>query len=255
MTDRAASLLPPEAFVAVFEPLLGRRIGFVQPLGNAGDLLIKAGTVQLLSHFGIDWIEFDPGVPEPVDELVFGGGGNMGYLHPDNVALRASCMTLGLPMTILPQSYISREDAGYHRVWVRERISLRHCRTASLAPDLALGYVGSTETKVKHETGLFLREDPESAVRRPREARDPALICGTPAEYLELAAQYAHIVTDRLYFAIAGMIVGREVTLLPNTYHKNQGVHEAWLADLGCHWARSVRHALTRARRRSRQQI
>lgn len=244
-------LLPRTAFAPVFEPLRDRRVGYVRPLGNVGDLLIEAGTIQLFAHFGIDWVRFDPDAPEPVDELVFGGGGNMGDLHPANVALRARCMTLGLPLTILPQSFVSREDPGYHRVWVRERISLRHCRRASLAPDLALGFACEVDTPVQHETGVFLRGDVEGAVRRPAGARDPEPLCATPAEYIELAARHAHIVTDRLHFAISGLIAGRKVTLLPNSYHKNQGMHEAWLADLGCHWARSVRRALSAARWRS----
>jgi len=243
-------LLPPSTFAPVFEPLRDRRIGFVRPFGNVGDLMIEAGTLQLFEHYDIDWTPFDPDAPAPVDELVFGGGGNMGDLHPDNVALRARCMTHGLPMTILPQSFVSREQAGYHRVWVRERISLRHCRSASLAPDLALGLAYETDTPTEHETGVFLREDVESAVRRPADTRDPVPLCATPEQYLELAARHAHIVTDRLHFAIAGLLTGREVTLLPNSYHKNEGVYEAWLADLGCHWARSVRRALSAARRR-----
>jgi exopolysaccharide biosynthesis predicted pyruvyltransferase EpsI len=244
-------LLPAATFAPVFEPLRGRRIGYVRPHGNVGDRMIEAGTVQLFEHFEVDWTPFDPDAPVPVDELVFGGGGNMGDLHPDNVALRARCMTHRLPMTILPQSFVSREEAGYHRVWVRERISLRHCRGASLAPDLALALEYETDTAAEHEIGVFLREDVESAVRRPAGARDPVPLCATPEAYLELAAKHAHIVTDRLHFAIAGLITGREVTLLPNSYHKNEGVHEAWLADLGCHWARSVRRALSSARRRA----
>lgn len=244
-------LLPAATFAPVFEPLRDRRIGFVRPHGNVGDRMIEAGTVQLFEHFGVDWTLFDPDAPTAVDELVFGGGGNMGDLHPDNVALRARCLAHRLPMTILPQSFVSREEAGYQYVWVRERISLRHCRRASLAPDLALGLSYETDTEAQHETGVFLREDVENAVRRPADARDPVALCATPEEYLELAASHAHVVTDRLHFAIAGLITGREVTLLPNSYHKNEGVYEAWLADLGCHWARSVRRALSAARKRA----
>jgi hypothetical protein len=244
-------LLPPEAFAAVFAPFAGRRVGLVTPRGNTGDTMIHAATVQLLDHFGVAWTRFDPDAPEDVDELAFGGGGNMGDLHPGNAALRARCMTLGLPMTILPQSFVSRDDLGWKRVWVRERISLRHCRRASLAPDLALGFDYTARAAVEQPTGVFLRADVESAVRRPAGARDPVAECATPAEYVELAARHGHVVTDRLHFAIAGLIAGRQVTLLPNSYHKNRGMYDAWLADLGSHWAGGVRRALSAARRRA----
>jgi hypothetical protein len=37
-------LLPKHAFATVFEPLVGKRIGFVRPFGNVGDALIVMAT-------------------------------------------------------------------------------------------------------------------------------------------------------------------------------------------------------------------
>jgi hypothetical protein len=51
---------------------------------------------------------------------------------------------------------------------------------------------------------------------------------------------FEHIVTDRLHFAIAGLMTGRDVSLLPNGYHKNRSMYETWLEDLGCHWLESA---------------
>ena len=61
-------------------------------------------------------------------------------------------------------------------------------------------------------------------------------------EYILLAARYETIFTNRLHFAIAGLIAGRKVTLLPNSYFKNKSIWECWLKDLGCLWSESLPH-------------
>jgi exopolysaccharide biosynthesis predicted pyruvyltransferase EpsI len=239
-------LLPIEAFAAVFEPLAGRRIGFVAPLGNVGDGLIRLGTFQLLDEFGIRWQVVNPENCPDVDELVFGGGGNMGALYRNNWELRGRILKLGIPVTILPQSFNSREDRPYRKVYVRERSSLGYCERAELAPDLALGLSYVTRTAARQCLGVFVRNDRERVVQRPWRSCDPAKICRTPEQYLELAAQYEHIVTDRLHFAISSLIVGRKTTLLPNSYHKNSSMYETWLQALGCRFAHSVEESVGR---------
>ena len=49
------SLLTPDVFAIVFEPFVGRRVGYVRPIGNVGDRLIELATVQLFATYGIDW--------------------------------------------------------------------------------------------------------------------------------------------------------------------------------------------------------
>ncbi len=238
-------LLPLEAFAEVFEPLRGQRIGFVRPWGNVGDELIHAATFQLLDAFGIDWKIIDPVGCTDVDEIVFGGGGNMGTLYRTNWELRGKILGLRMPITILPQSFTSSEDRPYKRIYVRECASLVFCRHAILAPDLALGLLYEhKQTEAKAERGVFLRRDPERAGGFPWFRRDPSRLCRTPQEYLNLAAHFEHIITDRLHFAICAMIAGRKATLLPNSYHKNRGMYETWLAGLGCKFAWTVKEAL-----------
>lgn len=237
------ALLPLEAFAHVFEPLQGRRVGWVRPLGNVGDALIEMATIQLFARFGISWTLFDPGQRvEDVDEIVYGGGGNMGSLYEPNLQLREKCLRSGRPVTIFPQSFTSPERRPYKRVYVRERISLRLTSYGILAPDLPLGLEYTAKTKPAQRRGIFLRRDLERAGRKPWFAQDPARLCNTPQEYLELAARYEHVITDRLHFAISSLIVGRRTTLLPNSYHKNVSMYETWLKGLGCEFARSVRH-------------
>ncbi len=238
-------LLPLRAFRPVFAPLEGKRVGFVRPLGNVGDALIEAATLQLFAAFEIDYTIHDPANPVPVDQIVFGGGGNMGTAYRNNWRLRAQCLRLGTPVTILPQSFTSREDRPYHRVYVRERASLKFCPQGILTPDLALGFDQRRPVAPPgRATGVFLRKDPERPGRRRWWARDPAKLCRTPQEYLRLAARYERIITDRLHFAIAALIVGRETVLLPNCYHKNRSMWETWLADLGCRFSPHWRNAL-----------
>ena len=74
------------------------------------------------------------------------------------------------------------------------------------------------------KTGCSLRKDAERGIPRSWFPRDPVKLCRTPHEYLQLASRYESIVTDRLHFAICGMLLGRQVVLLPNSYHKPQHV-------------------------------
>ena len=235
-------LLPLERFAPLLNPLLGKRVGYVRPIGNTGDRLIDMATFQMFAVFGVRWRMAAPEAVDDCDELVFGGGGNMGRLYPSNWELRSACLATGLPLTIFPQSFTSPEDRTFSRLYVRERLSLGLRPDAILAPDMALGLAYRTTTKERRGRGVFLRRDgeslqPRSWLRRTR--RDPARLCRTPTDYLELAAEYSEIITDRLHFAIAGLIVGRRVTLVGNSYFKNAAMHQAWLEALGCQFAAS----------------
>jgi hypothetical protein len=121
---------------------------------------------------------------------------------------------------------------------VRERTSLAAVPGCILAPDLALGIRGTNMVlppRASH--GVFLRSDIEQLLLpRYPSLPDPALVCTTPHEYFALASLFEHIFTDRLHFAIAGLIAGRTVTLLPNSYHKNRSMFDTWLSGLGCEW-------------------
>jgi len=80
-----------------------------------------------------------------------------------------------------------------------------------------------------------LRTDLEkTAACRMLSLGDPARMCTSLVEYFSLASRYKKICTNRLHFAIAGLILGRAVVLLPNSYFKNRELWVAWLRDLGC---------------------
>jgi hypothetical protein len=240
------ALLGPEAFDRVMQPLVGRRVGYVRPQGHVGDALIELSMTQLFSEYGICWqpLSFDD--PGEVDVIVFGGGGSMGKRSIHNHALRTQALSLGPPVVVLPQSFTDREDRPFAEVFVRERASLGLRSDGVLAPDLALGLSWPVASRPVQDLGILMRCDHERTGRRLRLARDPAILCHAPAEAMGLAARYRRIITDRLHCAIAGLHAGREVTLLPNNYHKNRSMHETWLVGLGCRFAESVEAALLR---------
>ncbi|MFM1997457.1 MAG: hypothetical protein RLZZ111_1844 [Planctomycetota bacterium] len=244
--SKSRRLLGAEAFAPVIAPLVGRRVGYVRPHGHVGDALIEMAMVQLFAEYGVDWTPLDLDAPVDVETIVFGGGGSMGRRSPQNHALRTRALALGAPVVVLPQSFTDREDRPFAKVFVRERASLGLCPTATLAPDLAIGLACPTPPAPTQDLGIFLRRDQERTGRRLRLARDSVELCRRPEELLALVARYRRIITDRLHCAIAGLHAGREVTLLPNNYHKNRSMHETWLAGLGCRFAESVEAALFR---------
>lgn len=239
--------LPPSHFAHVFEPLQGKRIGFVRPTGNVGDMLIEMATLQLFDHFGIQWTYWRPDESlEPLQELVFGGGGNMGQTYRCNWDLRQTCLQTGLPVTILPQSFLGPEKRPFRRVYVREQASFQYAPEGILAPDLALGLRTGLFAAATNPLGIFLRRDLEACKTAPWYSLDPVELARTPREYLQLASRYEAIITNRLHFAVAGILLDRKVILLPNSYHKNTSMHETWLGDLGCNYAHSLEEALQR---------
>lgn len=240
--------LSASEFAHVFAPLQGKRIGFVRPLGNVGDLLIEQATRQLLDHFNVDWTYWSPGKPlDNLEHLVFGGGGNMGKTYRSNWELRGACLETGLAVTILPQSFLGDEGRRFHRIYVRETASLRFAPDAILAPDLALGLKPERFYVPGRSLGIFLRKDQEAYEKKPWFSQDPIKLARTPDQYLRFAARFETLITNRLHLSVAGILMNRKVILLPNSYHKNSSLHETWLAALGCEFAESLEEALSKS--------
>ncbi|MBM3247536.1 hypothetical protein FJZ17_03300 [Candidatus Pacearchaeota archaeon] len=241
------SLIDRANFWPIFREFIGKKIGLVVARGNVGDKLIKEAAEQLFKYFNIDFEYvnterepdiFDEEVCKRVDEFAINGGGNMGNLYLNTRQRRARLLKYKKPITILPQTFNSKEDFNYKKVWVRELESLKFRHDAELAPDLALGYVYPGKiSKPKKKLGVWIRTDVEvKKNRKIKSLGDPTLICKTTKQYILLAAKYEKIVTNRIHFAIAGLIAGRKVTLLPNSYFKNYSIWKTWLKHLGCEW-------------------
>ncbi|MCZ2343215.1 MAG: polysaccharide pyruvyl transferase family protein [Bacteroidales bacterium] len=230
-------LLPLANFRPVFEPFRGQSVGYVRTPGNVGDGLIEAATFQLLRAHNVKVQILDSGlVPVEIEAILLPGGGNMGTLYAGCRQIREQVLTWGRPITVLPQSFTHPEPLPYARVFVRDTASLIHRPDAILAPDLALGLTIRVDGEPDQDVGLWLRQDQESQFPNHSSLGDPIRVVRSTQDYLRLAARFRHVITDRLHFAIAALLCGRQATLLPNNYPKNRSVYDTWLKDLGCRW-------------------
>ena len=235
-------LLPTDRFDLIFAPLAGRRVQLTSGTGvNRGDQLLYAATRQLCSRFRVETVR---SVADAEVCLLFAGG-NVG---PDARFERArqrrrhfmrEAKAAGVECWLLPQSFTGPDATvdDCARVFVREQASLAYApKRAELAPDLALGYDFPEQPLPEKIVAWLLRSDAESVM--PEEIMgwsETDLGCsGTLEDYLRWATRAEHVYTDRLHVAITALACGREVTLLPNSYHKNASMHATWLAELGC---------------------
>lgn len=235
-------LLPDSSYRELMRLSAGRRVFYHKVPGNVGDDLIHAATLQLFRRFSITTVN----TLEEADQVVFCGGGNIGIWENCAEArekIYAYCREHGIPAILYPQSVASAGEVipdFVHPRMVREWKSIPLMPGCRLMPDMALAYhITKDYGKAIHPRGLFLRNDKEAMFpNHPDSIGDPPkLVKRNLDEYIRLAAAYEHILTDRLHFAIIGLMLKRKVTLLPNRYHKNRGMWETWLKDLGCAWA------------------
>ena len=246
------SLLPITSFDPVFSSLKGKRVGWLKMHGNVGDRMIDWATEQLFDHFDIEfgtlnWLDGDSDVNQvlgDIDIIVVAGGGNLGDLYTNCKDLRSQYLGQGRPIYVLPQSLtnLNEDLTQYEKVFLRENASHNMYPDSVLAPDLALGFTPPTlSVHKKYPLGIFLREDVENITGFSESSLgDPAVMCDSVSEYLQLANRFELIYTDRIHFAICGLLTGARVHLLPGSYHKNRGLFETWLKDLGCSWCEHV---------------
>lgn len=237
-----AALLPVTAFIHVFAPLVGNRVGVVfSPGGNAGDRLIELATCQLLTDYGVEYRLIPDCNWSDCDVLVCGGGGNFGhpYCWPE-MERRRQALRSGMPCILLPQTaYGSEWGWDKHRVFVREAGSLRYYPDGVIAPDLALGLRPSFPIPLPTEKrGRFFSRAPEGLWHQLHQMGDPRYLHEkSPETYIAYAAKFEEIVTDCLHMAISGLIARRQVHLVPTALHKQRSMWETWLRHFGCQWS------------------
>ncbi|KKL44391.1 hypothetical protein LCGC14_2366150 [marine sediment metagenome] len=267
-------LLNISYFEPIFKPLQGKKIGYIQNRDNIGGQIHQQGILQLFKKFKIQYnifkvpkkdVKWDECFFKNTDEFVISGGGIMGKClqtpqitlniknnYTLNIALhlraRIKALKTGKKVTILPQSFQGKEDLPYYKVFVRECISRQFYKGAILAPDLGLGfdYDNDVQEPILPQ-GIWLKTKTyEGIIYHKNNLGDPVDYCKTIKEYVDLAAKYKHIITDRCHFAIAGLLANqnsnyqRKITLVPNTYHKNWGLWLSWLHNLGVKWTNNI---------------
>ena len=238
-------LIDLSEFEPLFEPLSGLTVGIVDGIGNIGDQLLYLAVRRLCKEFNVEHFTVNALAEDPIpkcDKLLLFGGGNIGY--PPAVAIRAKAFESGIPCWLLPQTVVRHEDLPCEKLFFRESVSRDIMKKGEIIPDLALGFdfPDAEANTTQREAGLFLRRTGGSICHHvPRVTRvDPAMFCYTPEEYWNFAAQFKSITTDRLHFAICGIAMGSEVTLLPINYHKNRTMFEEWLRPFGCQWKNNI---------------
>lgn len=224
-------------------------MGFIQLPGNHGDSMIYMATRQMLDVRQVDYRMVNleeirnERLDDDVDAIVIGGGGSLGSTYRWNFELRRRALHLGVPLTVLPQTVVDRNEdlSQFERVYAREETSAAMDPCMALYPDLALGLTWELAPSPRPGTGVYLRRDWERLLPETNASMgDPVELCRTVADYIALAGGYQHLVTDRLHFAIAGLMHGVDVTLLPCVYFKNRAMYDSWLSTLGCRWMESL---------------
>lgn len=235
-------LLPYSEFDSLFKPIKDKKVFFSEAFGWTGDSLIVASIRQLFKHYNVTECSV-----EDCDWIVESGGGNLGNRYKDSYLKRQRLIGLaekhGKKIIIMPKSFYGDTQElpdCIHRVYAREIITKSMIPKCILAPDTALAFTNFENVgKPKYDFGLFIRNDENlfNSSDYPYNIGDPrALIRFGIPEMFDLASNYETICTDRLHFAITGMLLKRKVILLPNSYFKNYGMYITWLSKLGCEW-------------------
>lgn len=228
------SLLPLSSWDMVFDEWRGKNAYLVPVIGNAGDALINAATRQLFRYYNIKEVTLNE-----AEVAFYPGGASVAGRYPFREITGFD--KLSIPKVILPQSleradpYLDAADV----VWLRDHTSVAMYPRARYAPDLALAYRTALNTPDGDGVDIAFRADAEASPGIVG-GRDPASVSPNHYAYLVEASKAKEIHTNRLHYAIAGLILGKDVTLYPNDYHKNRSVWEAELAALGCKWKDTI---------------
>lgn len=242
----------PELWTELVEAIQGKRVYYLRPqTRNIGTELSIIGTIQFFHDHGVtianDWQRDElPDVISGIDCLVYGGG-MVGTSKEKGSSTRRWIVhdylnKHDLPLVCLPMSHLGSDEPrppGEFTMFSREEKSLEHLPGSRMAPDMAFYFERMVPTHYSDgSSGVFLREDHLSYVSKywRKGLGDPIGFAKTLDDYFDLASRFDSILTDRLMFAICGILLDRTVTLLPDVSGKNKAVYDAWLSDL-CQWS------------------
>lgn len=201
-------------------------------------------------------------VPDDVELVLFDGGGYMNDIWYGPALLKAVTKRTRAPIAVAPQSYVFNRtrladflmDGREAMLFCRERYSYEHLKGQGLppnvqlrlSPELALYLTpGDLAEFIKPTEGRYqliaIRRDRESAVtgnliREIEQACDNPVsrdvsMEGSLTDFVSWVANAETVYTDRLHVAITSSILGKDVTLYGNRYHKNRGVWEYSLRE------------------------
>ena len=232
--------------------------------GNMGDMLIAAATFQFFKRYKLPFSRFDESEAPETIVYGGGGIWTKDYAAAWARFLplfqRAKRIVI-LPSSFYDCEPFIRQMDGRFTVFCREHQSYDYLLKAGtgakviLEHDMALRLQSSVLTRYnKHHLlyrqiisninqeyqnrsriGYFLRSDCERVCNLPSdldlssfcggdEHLDEDFSCCCSAIMLSVVDSVDAVVTDRLHVCIAGLLMGKEVYLLDNSYHKCSGV-------------------------------
>lgn len=227
-----------ETYQDIFKDFSGKTVGYLRNMGNWGDHLIEVGAMELFKAFNIKvvmvnptYVSLDLMALSHVDTVFISGGGSLGKKYISNYELRTDLLkTFNGKTIILPQSMTDELDENtYTFTWLREVTSFqKKTGMKGICHDLAffVNLDSYKQIKPKYLTGILLREEAESLSTHPLNLRDPVKLSNSLEDYIRLAANHEHIITDRLHFAIIAAKLGRRVSLVANNYYKIKAIYE-----------------------------
>lgn len=257
-----------------FERFRNRKFIFVRPGGNSGDYLIYKGAEKLATFCKLD---FESISHEQFMELsiapdcviyIHGGGGFVPWWsgNPIHELHKVLASHTG-PLIVGPSTFVA--DEGYLLRNLVEPLQTRICTEVVVCCREKISYAilkkylpADIELLLDNDTALnlqasdilqpvpdgkyiayFIRADkelPQGIVPMMPHYLDPASVANDFTSWVMLHAEAKSIVTNRLHSSILGTVLGKKVTLLPNSYHKNRGIWEFSLQQRGVIWQERI---------------
>ena len=247
---------------------------FVEPGGNCGDYLIYKGAYKLAASAGIDLKtvtheKFMNGDYSPVDVVyIHGSGGFVPWwsgtpvielkkaLSEQTGTIIVGPSTFAVDFDFLLENIINPLNESKNKnVYIFTREMTSYLLLKGLLPanvqllidhDTALNLELSDlvlSPVTKTFVGYFIRDDKEGEPSAPGVNAfflDPGSYATDFDQWVQLHASAKKIVTNRLHSSILGSILGKEVVLLPNSFHKNRSVWEFSLKKRSVVWKESI---------------
>jgi exopolysaccharide biosynthesis predicted pyruvyltransferase EpsI len=240
--------------IAWLRSMSGKHIHFFPNPGNAGDGFIAHATYELFSRFGVSYTAYKGSEIAQGDPVVIGGGGNLVEGRYTDVATlvrnHSERQVVLLPHTIVGYADIVAKTADKLTLFIRDPVShalalangadpkrtfLSHDLTfflnrSVLAPFHKLGKGILYALRTDRESSGVLAISPDNidlSLSWCGDLWSDPLFCKMSTESLaSYIAQFESVLTDRLHISILSAMLGKQVTMLPNSYFKNRAVWE-----------------------------
>lgn len=219
-----------------------KAVDFFRFPGNYGDSLIWHGTKMLLSSHNISEQFVDISSPKHNAVLFIDGGGNLVDYYSDVRDFLIKKPDLYDEIIILPHTIFGERQIEVLNnvsseliVICRERISAKFLDERLIDGKVYLSHdcaFYNTFPKTPKGTGVLnaFRMDKESIAQSLPAANIDISYKGYATkplrEFIDTVQKYEQVNTDRLHVAIGATLLGKHVSLYPNSYYKNKAVFD-----------------------------